>query len=123
MFLSHRMLLVDDTAAWGLVVATLVWLATWYWWQFRLLRWVRAWRRRMEGQADRRFRLRLLTAGERTCLIGRRGLTSEQWFRMVADEYAAGRRAAWPTVGDYLAEFGRRPRIRTAPWWRRKQRV
>lgn len=73
---------------------------------------IRAWRQRIAAAADRPFHLRLLSEPERSRLIGRGGMTSDEWFRTVAADFVAGRRDHMPTCGDYLTEFGRRPKVR-----------
>jgi len=82
--------------------------------RLRLAKRVRAWRRRMTAMADRPFHLQLLTSAERSRLIGRGGLTTEQWARAWAADFIAGRRDRQPTCGDYLKGFGRRPKVRRA---------
>lgn len=105
--------LVLGCAAYGLWV-----LAGWYWREFGKLRTrarrIRAWRARIEAVPERPFHLRLLSRSERYRLIGRGRVNSEQWFRAVAAEFVAGRRASMPTCAQYLAEFGRHPRVRPA---------
>ena len=53
---------------------------------------IRAWRRRLAATPDQPFHLRQLTPAERNRLIGRGGLTSDEWFRAVAADFVAGRR-------------------------------
>lgn len=110
------------TAAGVLAVGTgLLLLANWYRVEFlrqrrkwRRTEWIRAWRDRMTAMPDQPFYLGLLTATERSRLIGRNGLTSEQWFYAVSADVHNGRRERMPTCSDYLHEFGRRPKIRPA---------
>lgn len=89
-------------------------LAAWYWREFKKLRIrarrVRAWRARMQAAAEKPFDMRLLSRSEATRLVGRGRVTTEQWARAAAADVMAGRRPV-PTCGEYLAEFGRRPRV------------
>lgn len=96
-------------------------LGRWYWREAQQLRRrlrrakrIRAWRERMTAMAARPFHMRMLTAGERSRLINASGQTSDEWFHAIAGDYVAGRREHMPTCGDYLAEFGRRPKVRSA---------
>jgi len=109
-------ILVAVSAAVGVAL-----LGLWYWREarqlrrrFRRARRIRAWRARMTAMADQPFHLKLLTSAERSRLIGRGGLNSEQWARTWAADFIAGRREGQPTCGDYLAEFGTRPTVRPA---------
>lgn len=74
-------------------------------------KWIRAWRRRMIAMADKPFHLRLLTKDERSGLIGRDGLTTDEWALAWAADFIAGRRDHQPTCAEYLAGFGTRPRV------------
>lgn len=107
-----------DTLVLGCTAYGLWVLTCWYWREFTALRGrarrVRAWRERIGAVPERPFHLRLLSRSERYRLIGRGRVNSEQWFRAVAAEFVAGRRASMPTCGEYLAEFGRHPRVRPA---------
>lgn len=96
-------------------------LARWYWVEIRTLRRkrrnarrIRDWRNRMTAMAAQPFHLKLLTKTERADLIGRTGLTSDQWARQWAADFIAGRRDRPPTCGDYLHEFGEQPTVRPA---------
>lgn len=96
-------------------------LARWYWNEIRTLRRkrrnarrIRNWRERMTAMGDQPFHLKLLTKTERTQLIGRNGLTSDQWARSWAADFIAGRRNHQPTCADYLHEFGEQPTVRPA---------
>ena len=75
---------------------------------------IRAWRRRLAATPDQPFHLRQLTPAERNRLIGRGGLTSDEWFRAVAADFVAGRRDHMPTCVDYLHEFGQHPPVQAA---------
>jgi hypothetical protein len=75
---------------------------------------IRTWRRRMTAMADQPFHLRLLTNTERSRLIGRGGLTTDEWARAWAADFIAGRRDHQPTCAEYLAGFGTRPKVRQA---------
>lgn len=74
---------------------------------------IRAWRKRIGKYADYPFHWRWLTAFEQQWLNAD-GQTSEQWTRACAADLIAGRRSSMPTCGDYLAKFGRRPKVRPA---------
>lgn len=77
-------------------------------------KYVRAWRRRMTAMSDRPFHLGLLNTDERMHLLDRRGQTSDEWARTWAADFIAGRRDRQPTCGDYLRDFGKRPRVEPA---------
>lgn len=81
---------------------------------WRYTKQIRTWRQRIAATADQLFSVQLLTKTERNRLIGRNGLTSDEWARRCAADIAAGRRDRLPTCADYLREFGKRPKVRPA---------
>lgn len=115
----HSLSGAGDVLVWFGMACGLQMLAAWYWREFKKLRIrarrVRAWRSRIEAAPARPFHLGLLSRSERYRLIGRGRLNSEQWLRKAAGEFVAGHRASMPTCGEYLAEFGRHPRVAPAP--------